>query len=332
MGSRKGEFRQALEDSAQAFKDKSIAADERYANAFLSGEFTLLVLLGFVSFGIPRIFPQVQIGTVFSFVLIFLYLIGPITALLNSLPMIAQIRVSWTRLQSFLKSIPAEKDPKTQLDQLRCFETLRLENIGYRYDESGFELGPINLDMTPGEIVFVVGGNGSGKTTLVKLLAGLYQPQSGQITIDGQQVTGKDLAENLSVIFNPAYLFKDLYGVEIRDYEEVDHYLQMLDLQKVVSLRDRQFSSTDVSTGQKKRLALLQALLEDRPVFLFDEWAADQDPGFRKFFYNTILPELKNRGKLIIAITHDDQYFHVADSILKLVEGKYVVEATEVFH
>jgi putative ATP-binding cassette transporter len=89
----------------------------------------------------------------------------------------------------------------------------------------------------------------------------------------------------------------------------------------LVNFINVKFSTTKLSTGQRKRLALFAALAEKRPILILDEWAADQDPGFRLFFYNEILPYIKNENITIIAITHDETYFNLADRRLHLESG-----------
>ncbi|HWC59456.1 MAG TPA: cyclic peptide export ABC transporter, partial [Verrucomicrobiae bacterium] len=193
-------------------------------------------------------------------------------------------------------------------------------------EDSHFELGPINLRFRPGELVFLVGGNGSGKSTLAKIITGLYVPESGEIRIDGKTVTDKnrdDYRQLFSAVFVDFYLFENLHGIHNKNVDEqAKLYLDQLHLSHKVKVKDGVLSTTAVSQGQRKRLALLTAYLEDRSFYLFDEWAADQDPLFKDVFYTQLLPELKARGKTVLVISHDDKYFHVADRIIKLDYGK----------
>lgn len=193
-------------------------------------------------------------------------------------------------------------------------------------EEKGFLLGPISLSLQPGEIVYIVGGNGSGKSTLAKLLTGLYLPQSGSIHLNGELVTEHNLEwyrQHFSAIFSDFYLFDRYLGFnQINLDQEVERYLKQLQLDHKVQVTDGVLSTTRLSQGQRKRLALLTAYLEDRPIYLFDEWASDQEPLFRDLFYKEILVKLKERGKTIVVITHDDRYFHLADHIIKLDYGK----------
>ncbi len=197
--------------------------------------------------------------------------------------------------------------------------------------ESGFRLGPLDLVFEPGQITFVVGGNGSGKSTLAKLITGLYVPQHGTLSLNGELIDHENIEwfrQSSSAIFTDFYLFEEYLGFDRPGLDgEVGRYLEQLQIAHKVTVQDGRLSTIDLSQGQRKRLALLTALLEDRQIYVFDEWAADQEPKFRDVFYQEILTELKQRGKTVIVITHDDRYFHRADQLVKLDFGR-VVEAT----
>jgi putative ATP-binding cassette transporter len=190
-------------------------------------------------------------------------------------------------------------------------------------------VGPIDLTIRAHEITFITGGNGSGKSTFLKLLTGLYQPTSGVIKVDKVPIdeTNREIYRNMiSTVFSDYHLFKRLYGLRNIDHQEINELLREMELEEKTGLVDNEFETLELSNGQKKRLALLVSLLEDRPIFVFDEWAADQDPGFRRKFYKELLQKLKEKGKTIIAVTHDDRYFDVADRLLKMEEGKVTEE------
>jgi putative ATP-binding cassette transporter len=187
-------------------------------------------------------------------------------------------------------------------------------------------LGPIDVTIEPGEMVFVVGGNGSGKTTLAKIIIGLYSPEQGAVRLNGELIN-EELSEyyrqHFSSVFADFFLFDTLLGAgRIKLDKRAHEYLAKLHLDHKVTVKDGVLSTTDLSRGQRKRLALLTAYLEDRPFYIFDEWASDQDPVFKEIFYTQLLPELKSRGKTLIVITHDEKYFDLADRLLKLEYGK----------
>jgi putative pyoverdin transport system ATP-binding/permease protein len=193
-------------------------------------------------------------------------------------------------------------------------------------EERGFLLGPISLALRPGEITYIVGGNGSGKSTLAKLITGLYFPLDGAVRLNGVAITPQNsewYRQHFSAIFTDFHLFESYLGFSQSNLDsEVEDYLRQLQLDHKVQVNNGVLSTTQLSQGQRKRLALLTAYLEDRPGYLFDEWASDQEPLFRDLFYKQILVKLKERGKTVIVITHDDRYFHLADHLVKLDYGK----------
>jgi cyclic peptide transporter len=319
-----------IEVVTEKFRDTASNASTKFINAFMVGESMLVMVLGAVAFAIPTILPHIETSTLMSFIMVLLYLIGPVTSILNAIPQLVQMKIAWERIQGLIKDIPANIQPldKPQLpSQVGDVETIKAENIFFEYeaaDESEkFAVGPLDFESKKGEITFIVGGNGSGKTTLAKLLTGLYIPDKGSITINGKEVTNDRLGEYFSVVFGDFHLFEKLYDVDMSGKEkELAEYLEMLRLQEKVNIEDNAFSTLELSGGQRKRLALLRCYLEDRPIYLFDEVAADQDPEFRKFFYRTLLQKMKEKGKTVIAITHDDHYFDIADRVIKMDMGK----------
>jgi putative ATP-binding cassette transporter len=207
-------------------------------------------------------------------------------------------------------------------------DKISFENIRFDYDsKNGFSIGPLDLDIKQGELIFISGNNGSGKTTIFKLLTGLYQPTSGNIIVGNRSVWPDRIFEyrNLfAVVFSDFYLFNKLYGVNTLDSDWTQMWLERLQLSHKVTINEGKFSTTKLSTGQRKRLALFAALAEKKPILILDEWAADQDPGYRQFFYNVILPSIRAENITVIAITHDESYFHLADRRLHLENGVLV--------
>jgi putative pyoverdin transport system ATP-binding/permease protein len=132
----------------------------------------------------------------------------------------------------------------------------------------------------------------------------------------------QDYRDRISAIFSDYHLSRRLYCIDNPDPARIDRLLERLDMQHKVTVRDGAFSTIDLSTGQRKRLAFVVAELEDKPVIVLDEWAADQDPHFRRIFYEELLPDLKARGKIVICVTHDDRWFHLADRIYHMNEGR----------
>lgn len=326
---KKLEYKADIADCAGEYKEKISVAAIRLVNVNLVGELVLVVTLGLVAFAFPKLFPEIPSYTIMSFIIILLYLIGPINGILNSVPAIMQLKIAWNRIQQFLKDIPANIDLETIPGPIETnIMSIGAKGVTFQYknDQDAFTVGPIDLEVMSGEILFIIGGNGSGKSTLAKLLAGLYEPDKGELMINNKAVKSSQLSEYFSTVFSPIYLFGKLYDIDLKDKSgEIEKYLELLDLDEKVKIVGNKYSTINLSGGQRKRLALLQCYLEDSPIYLFDEWAADQDPDYRRFFYRTLLPEMREKGKIIIAITHDDHYFDVADKILKMNQGKLEV-------
>jgi putative ATP-binding cassette transporter len=306
------------------------------ATAFGSALFFLLIalILGWAAFQPTE--PAVLSG----FVLVLLFLKGPLDQIALLLPGVGRAKVAFQRIGD-LSARFATPEPHLHLERASNGVILKNEigmrGVRYAFDapEGGeaFTLGPIDLKLRRGEMVFVVGDNGSGKTTLIKLLLGLYAPQSGDVLIDGSVVKPEgrdDYRQLFTTVFSDFYLFEELVageeseggaGMEVLP-ETALPYLERLEIAHKVSLKNGAFSTTDLSTGQRKRLALVHAYLEGRPVLVFDEWAADQDPTFRHLFYTELLPELRAKGHLLVVISHDDRYFHLADRVITMHAGK----------
>lgn len=325
---KKLEYKQDVDASSHEYMEKNSIADIQFVNTFLVGESILILLLGSVAFAIPRLFPNIGAASIMSFIIVLLYLGASVNQMVNSVPAILRLRIAWRRIMKFLGEIPATLDLKKDNEPVPLqVRSIRAEGLQFHYksknEQDVFSVGPIDLEVKCGEILFIIGGNGSGKTTLAKLLTGLYNADEGKILINDRVVENSELSEYFSVVFNPSFLFERLYSINVKNrQQELSEYLKILNLDEKVRIEENRYSTIDLSGGQRKRLALLQCYLENAPIYLFDEWAADQDPGYRNFFYRTLLPEMKRTGKIVIAITHDDNYFDIADKILKMKDGK----------
>lgn len=303
-----------------------------YAGADSWGHFLFFVLIAFALFGLPAA-GYIDPRTLLGYTLIILYMKAPVEMILALLPMIARAHIALRQLESLglqLKTLPAETAQNGQPHSGSAPMVLELEGLTHSYrrerEEGSFTLGPIDLRFYSGEVVFVVGGNGSGKTTLAKLISGLYVPESGNIRLNGISINDglRDFyRQHFTAVFSDFFLFESFLGLADPNLDaQASQYLKELELDHKVVVKDGRLSTTDLSQGQRKRLALLTAYLEDRPFYLFDEWASDQDPVFKNVFYNQIVPALRDRGKTVIVITHDDKYFHCADRLIKLDFGR----------
>lgn len=270
-------------------------------------------------------------GVIAAFVLVLMFLRMPLNDLIGSLPTLVAGNVSLAKIQTLAFADYRSEFSASVGQPDAQMPMLQLQALSYDYphiaDEYGFSLGPVDLSIAQGEILFIVGGNGSGKSTLAKLLTGLYEPSAGVLRLQGVEIT-PELRDwyraHFSTVFSTFYLFERLVGPS-GDFDKdlAQAWLERLRMERKVTIDEQGgLSTTRLSQGQRKRLALLVALVEERPILLLDEWAADQDPGFRAFFYRELLPELKAQGKTIIAISHDDHYFSIADRILKCDGGQ----------
>ena len=326
---RRNEFEEDVKQLSDVYRVKRGKAFLTFAHVLILGELVFTLAIGFLVFMIPIILRDIQGSELRSFVFILLYLTGPVNTILNNIPNLVQIRVSFGRVKKLIKEISdlSEKNPPSLQDKDELTKiSLSLKDVEYEYNLENmekFKVGPINLDFEPGEITFITGGNGSGKSTLAKLLTGLYRVQAGEIMLNGENITTEDLEQKYAAIFSDFHIFDKLYGI---DYEsKMDEFMKYLDIMQLtdkIELKEGSFNTTKLSTGQRKRLALAISYLEDRPAYLFDEWAADQDPEFREFFYKELLPEFKKKGKCVIVITHDDRYFDLADKLIKMELGQ----------
>lgn len=295
------------------------------------GQLVFLVIVGLLVFGLPK-FTPLNATVLSGYVLVITYLTEPLQRALAALPHLSRASVALHNIEKLGLSLASRSEAfssevKTPLN----FQSIELIGISHTYgkeQEESFTLGPINLKLYPGELIFIVGGNGSGKSTLAKLISGLYIPDTGGIYLDGKMVSDinrQAYRQLFSTVFYDFYLFERLLGIDLDNLDiQAHNYLKKLQLDQKMQIKNGCLSTIELSQGQRKRLALLTAYLEDRPIYLFDEWAADQDPHFREIFYKQLLPELKQRGKTVLAISHDDRYFDFCDRIIKLDYGKVV--------
>jgi putative ATP-binding cassette transporter len=325
---RKEFFSKVLEPTAANYRHHYVAGRTVYAAVHSWGQVLYFIIIGLMLFALPAV-QEINLATLTAFTIIVLYMRAPIGALMELGPVFGMANIALEKVEELGLSLVAIDTDERRMDEARLrkpWERIELFGVTHTYfqgrEDRNFICGPINLTLYPGELVFMMGGNGSGKTTLAKLVTGLYVPESGEIRINGEVVTDRNreyYCEHFSAVFSDFYLFTQLLGLDPSDLESrAQACLNRLQLDHKVEVEGGCFSTTELSHGQRKRLALLVTFLEDRPIYLFDEWAADQDPAFREIFYLKLLPELKERGKTVIVISHDDRYFHVADRLIKM--------------
>lgn len=326
-------LREIIQESALRHRHYDLKGRNRFAVATSWNQVLYFIFIGVILFGLPSL-REIGHETLIGFTLTALYMRTPVVLLMDTLPILKRAEISLAKVKELGFSLVNSGRPETLPtdESVVAPEWGRLDLAGVTHtfyrerEDRNFTLGPLDLTLEPGELVFLVGGNGSGKTTFAKLLTGLYAPWAGEVRLNGVTVTDQSrdsYRQHFSVIFSDFFLFDRLLGLDNPNLDaHARDYIVKLHLDHKVEVRDGALSTTDLSRGQRKRLALLTAYLEDRPIYVFDEWAADQDYIFKEIFYRHLLPELKARGKTVIAISHDDQYYYMADRIIKLEDGK----------
>jgi putative pyoverdin transport system ATP-binding/permease protein len=332
-------YGQYITRAAEQARDLKLETERYFAWMSVIGQNLLYVLLAILIFVLPAVSNSdskgvMQVATAIIFVM------GPLGEVVGAIPLLMRsnnaIRLI-NQLEGTLDAAPSETGVEEVIgeDRFSSFREISFRGVSFAYEQgaagAAFNLGPLDLTIVANELLFIIGGNGSGKSTMLKVLTGLYETQTGSIWIDGRLLEGKDLPAYrgcFSIIFTDFHLFDRLYGLENVDDHRVSSLLREMRLQNVTDVKDGKFGTLALSTGQRKRLALVVAYLEQRPILVFDEVAADQDPSFRQYFYEVLLRRLQAEGRTIVVVTHDDHYFHVADRLLKMEDGKFVDQRT----
>ncbi len=313
-------YHQLYEQNARDYREQIIRADTYHLSAVNWSNIMMLGAIGLVFF-LANGLGWANTNVAATFALTLLFLRTPLLQGIGALPTLIAAQVAFDKIAALNLAEPDEAFPLPPAP--RPWQRIELDQVSFHYQgEGGFSVGPINLVIERGEQIFLIGGNGSGKSTLAMLLTGLYQPVSGRILLDGEPVTDRNGYLGLfSAIFTDYHLFQHLLGPEPKE-ALVAEWLERLQMGSKLAIEDGFIADIDLSQGQRKRVALLLALAEQREVMLFDEWAADQDPQFRRIFYQVLLPRLKEMGKTVIAISHDDHYFSLADRLLEMRQGR----------
>ena len=309
-------FNQLYLPDAREYRHHIVRADTFHLSAVNWSNIMMLGAIGLV-------LADTAVAATYSLTLLFLR--TPLLSAVGALPTLLSAQVAFNKLNKFSLAPYRAEFPQAQV--YPHWQTLELRDITFHYPDNSFAVGPINLTLRRGELVFLIGGNGSGKSTLAMLLTGLYQPVSGQILVDGKPMAAdkpEDYRKLFSAVFTDVWLFDRLLGPEGKaaDPALVEKWLGYLQMNHKLRLDDGKILDLKLSKGQKKRVALLLALAEDRDIIMLDEWAADQDPHFRREFYQVLLPLMKEMGKTLFAISHDDHYFQHADRLLEMRGGQ----------
>lgn len=331
-------FWQDMEKYSKLSTELNKEASIKFLNFSLYNMLMYNIVFGVVVFIIPLFVLSLNVNQLREHLFIVFYMIGPFRAIVGGIPYLTQLNVNVKRINRLIKDledVSTVQDTITNIQDTDTYKDIKLElnNVVFKYvtvnkdtqrEENEFTLGPLSIEFNTNEIVYITGGNGSGKSTLGKIITGLYEPQSGEIKVNNEKVDLHKLNDLFSSVYSDFKLFKKLYGIDYqKKKEDINKYLNMMEINEKVEINEEgEFKSIDLSTGQKKRLAFAVSCLEDKPMMIYDEWAAEQDPHFRKYFYENLLPMLKEMGKGVIVITHDDRYFNMADKLVKLERGE----------
>jgi len=302
----------------------------------VTSQISMYILLGAVVFVAPNLSNTLGGASIAKTTTALLFVVGACFGLVQSIPILLNANASADRIDRLEQALQSTlvMEERRAITAPKRFERIEVRNIEFRYtdkfSDTVFKIGPIDFTVESGELVFITGGNGSGKSTFLRVFSGLYPPDSGEILLDGRPVTDADRDEYrglMSAIFFDYHLFQRLYGIPDADPAEVGRLLTQFRLADKTSLTNGEFRTLDLSGGQRRRLALIVSLLEKRPIMLLDEWTAEQDPEFRRKFYDELLPEMMRAGATIVVITHDDRYLdelHMPARRIKMDEGRIV--------
>lgn len=308
------------------------ALKARWAHEFALIQLAFYALVGLMVFVVPMFTADFH-EVAFPGTMAALFLIGPVGTVATAIPAIEDAERALQAIRKVEADLREAANGHANDTPITAFDApvtqLGLRDLRFAYPgsggEPGFSVGPLSADFRTGQITFITGGNGSGKSTMMMLLTGLMPAQGGALLVNGEPLPRAAIQawrNCISAVFADYHLFSRLYGIEEKALARMPALLELLEMSDKVSLRDGAFSTVDLSAGQRKRLALITALLEDKPVLILDEWAADQDPHFRTVFYEKILPALRAEGKMVICVTHDDRWFGLADQVLHMEEGR----------
>ncbi len=323
---------------AKSYQARIIKADTFHLSAVNWSNIMMFAAIGLVFAVSSQLDISMGIATTFSLTILFMQ--SPLLHAVGAYPTLQTAQVALDKIHSLALS---DYKPEFITDAaIQDWQSISLTDIGYRYGDTNNDskglaaensgsstdiLSNVNLTLNRGDVVFLIGANGSGKSTLAKIITGIFTPTTGSVKVDQQaisEVNNVDYRQLFSAIFSDQHLFKQLIGSQGNDPDMtlVTTWLHKLNLQDKVSVTDERLSTDKLSQGQRKRLAMLLSVAEQKDILLLDEWAADQDPAFRRVFYQTLIPELKAMGKTLFIISHDDGYFEHADRLLLMKEGR----------
>jgi putative ATP-binding cassette transporter len=327
-------FDDAVDVSRSAANIKIRSQSETFKQ-IASAQGYMYILLGAIVFVAPQFSETLGGASIAKITTALLYVIGAVFGVVQSIPVLMNANSAADRITQLEAALRATVPPEAgDVVAPTRFDRIEIRNIVFsyvdRHSDAAFHIGPLDFSLRAGELVFITGGNGSGKSTFLRVLAGLYPPDSGEILLDGMRINDatRDIYRELfSAILYDYHLFRRLYGISEPDPGELSRLLAQFRLEDKTGLINGEFRTLDLSGGQRRRLALIVSLLEKRPILLLDEWTAEQDPEYRRKFYEELLPEMVRAGKTVVVITHDDRYLdelHLPARRIRMDEGRIV--------
>jgi putative ATP-binding cassette transporter len=319
-----------ISEDVRSHKTKALIP---YADNYIFSVSFFYVLLGIIIFVLPNL-TTIDNTAILKLTTAILFIVGPLSNVVSAVSQLTQSNMAIHDIYELEKTLEKHRDSEGLDSQviipgIESFKKISTHNLYFEYtDRDGsttFSVGPVDLEINRNEVLYIIGGNGSGKSTFLKLLTSLYYPKTGYLKVDDTILSRSNVQsyrELYSIIFSEFHLFDKLYGLSQIDEKRVYDLLKLMEIETKTNYKEGRFTNLELSTGQRKRLALVVTYLEDKEIYVFDEWAADQDPHFREYFYKTLIPDLQKRGKTVIAVTHDDRYFKTASRVLKMDFGK----------
>ena len=319
---------QAIDGAFRKIKDQE--AKVRVYTEIAVSVFNIIILFtGLILFSLDKLdFAGFLVG-----VILLMSSYGPVIALSNLSSNLLQTLASGERVLSLLAEQPALKDVENAVN-LTDVSDIAVENLDFAYGEEQI-LSGINLQLKKGQILGIHGRSGSGKSTLLKLLMRFYDPQQGQIRINGEplaNINTASLRDNMAYITQQTYIFNDTIEENIRLAHRSATQEQIIEAAKQASIHDFIMSLPEgyqtkmtelggnLSDGEKQRIGIARAFLHNAPIILLDEPTSNLD----SLNEAIILQSLRNvkADKLIVLVSHRQSTMAICDQVIGIESGR----------
>ena len=297
---------------------------------------TGFMIAGFIFFSGKLIATgELEVNNFFSFLAAMMLAYQPIRSLATINMGAYQGAAAFKRISDVIdKDIKIKND--NSLPSLNIKNTeIHFDNVGFKYESTKERaVKNINLDIKGNTMTAFVGHSGAGKSTIVNLLPRFYDPQEGEIKIDGQnikRISLKSLRKNISMVSQDVILFDDTirnniaYAKENASQEEIERACKFAAAEEFIKNLPDKYDTIigengiRLSGGQKQRLSIARAILKESPIILLDEATSSLDAESEEVVQNAILNLTKNKTTLVIA--HRLSTIHNADKIFVVKNG-----------